>query len=477
MGRTVTEEASGTTLRVSQAVRPVLYGRVYGRLKALIDRRNHGKALRILKWMCFSQRPMKYYELLNGVASTPQNPTLCEDSKMVKQALDLCKPLIEELPDGNIMFVHFSVKEHLLTAESIAPIKLADAHHDISFACAATLASALDLVQPGSTRHQRMVQISTGLYDLVPYAADYWVEHLLAYASCVDHLDPDLPLLLQYSKFQLDHDHVLAYTSSEADRSCGDERPDSNMSLDKRLDILALFPIHRLAFEVLLLRSKAQEEPCNTGDGERLPQHPAPKHTVLLITFVITDLDRYLLEHDRTLLTRLLQDFTAAVTLLFTKENLTGISQRELEAFKHSHASSAFRCRYPSCSKAPQWFPSDEIRKRHEVLHQRLFFCKEPSCSWSRIGFQNSAGLQLHVRNFHSEHTTVPIPPKVRREQGLPGSPMPDAAMRQNRNSAVNVEAGLTPETPIVRRPSFLENILPKRTNSNLLKRKGSIPV
>jgi hypothetical protein len=68
-------------------------------------------AIRILGWMACSYRILKRYEILDGVAFDTSNTTLTPKTKVRKDILDLCRPLIEDGPVGTVDFVHFSAKE------------------------------------------------------------------------------------------------------------------------------------------------------------------------------------------------------------------------------------------------------------------------------------------------------------------------------------------------------------------------------
>lgn len=68
-------------------------------------------AIRILGWMACAYRTLKIYELLDGIAFEASSTTLNSKTKIRKDILDLCRPLIEEGPGGTTDFVHFSAKE------------------------------------------------------------------------------------------------------------------------------------------------------------------------------------------------------------------------------------------------------------------------------------------------------------------------------------------------------------------------------
>ena len=69
------------------------------------------KALQILRWVACSFRVLKIYEVLDGVVFE-RNASLSERTKLNRNILDLCKPLIEIGPGETVEFVHFSAKEY-----------------------------------------------------------------------------------------------------------------------------------------------------------------------------------------------------------------------------------------------------------------------------------------------------------------------------------------------------------------------------
>ena len=68
-------------------------------------------AIRILGWMACSYRILKSYEILDGIAFDASTTTLTPKTKVRKDILDLCRPLIKDGPVGTVDFVHFSAKE------------------------------------------------------------------------------------------------------------------------------------------------------------------------------------------------------------------------------------------------------------------------------------------------------------------------------------------------------------------------------
>lgn len=73
--------------------------------------RDANRALKILEWLACSFRPLKVFEIQDGITFGPDNTVLSDETKLKSGFVDLCKPLIEEGPGGTVDFVHYSAKE------------------------------------------------------------------------------------------------------------------------------------------------------------------------------------------------------------------------------------------------------------------------------------------------------------------------------------------------------------------------------
>jgi len=71
---------------------------------------NSGIAIRILEWMACSFTPLKFYEILDGIALSPSCTLLSDKTRVHRDALNLCQPLVEDCISGTVEFVHFSAK-------------------------------------------------------------------------------------------------------------------------------------------------------------------------------------------------------------------------------------------------------------------------------------------------------------------------------------------------------------------------------
>jgi len=86
------------------------YERIISRIKHFSPQ-NFDKAIRILEWITFARRAPKRFEVQDAIALSAENAVINENTKLPQSVLHLCKPLIEDGPEGTLVFVHFTVHE------------------------------------------------------------------------------------------------------------------------------------------------------------------------------------------------------------------------------------------------------------------------------------------------------------------------------------------------------------------------------
>lgn len=87
------------------------YRRILDRIKSEYSEYSSRKAMTILQWMACSFRPLKVFELQNGLVFEAADSVLNDGTKPSRSLLELCKPIIEEGFGNTAEFVHFSAKE------------------------------------------------------------------------------------------------------------------------------------------------------------------------------------------------------------------------------------------------------------------------------------------------------------------------------------------------------------------------------
>ncbi|GAB1314764.1 hypothetical protein MFIFM68171_04974 [Madurella fahalii] len=156
-----------------------LYGKI---LAALCQRKTDkvaGRVVRILAWLVYTKRPLKKFEVVHGVALTPESPVLDEWEMLDDSAVDKCEPLVEELRDGSIGLIHFTAEEYLRTRWKSDQTGLQSFNSSIAFSCSLALRDGLSLLDPNLSEEDRLARVVNGSHNLLPYAIDFWLDHLL----------------------------------------------------------------------------------------------------------------------------------------------------------------------------------------------------------------------------------------------------------------------------------------------------------
>jgi hypothetical protein len=268
------------------------YNRLLGNIKRRVSATDFAKIKRILGWIAFghTKRPLKKYEVLNGMALYPGVDVLKSNTKPFANALDLCKPLIEDGPSGAVVFVHSTVRQLVLLNEYLMLYRLQDnnqltllsrflledtsgpflspitSHYDIAFSCIAHMISSLDFVNPTVSDEELLQRVGYGYFGLHNYANEYWIEHLLSYASDNQGLSSDSadPLCAQISRLAARHNSFLM--NSGEYRCQVTQSPFADPDL--RLKVLAnAADIQDLAMKILVFRRDLQNKQIESGAG------------------------------------------------------------------------------------------------------------------------------------------------------------------------------------------------------------------
>ncbi|KAL9113800.1 MAG: hypothetical protein Q9227_002246, partial [Pyrenula ochraceoflavens] len=122
VGDTIVQKADGMFLWARLVLATVLEQESIRGLQSVVDRLPKGlngvypdenqqlNARRILGFMAFAFRPLKFFEVCDGLVFQDDHGVLDEETRLGKGILDICKPLIEEQASGLMYLTHFSVK-------------------------------------------------------------------------------------------------------------------------------------------------------------------------------------------------------------------------------------------------------------------------------------------------------------------------------------------------------------------------------
>ncbi|KAJ8130813.1 hypothetical protein O1611_g2810 [Lasiodiplodia mahajangana] len=365
---------------------PRLYTRI---IENLAKDGRADKVMRVLAWLAFSKRPLRRHELLHGASLTPGAPFVDGWDTFDESVIDKCKPLVEELSDGSIALVHFTVEEYLRTDSSAQHLDSAVWEEAIAFACVTVLKDGLHLLDPELPDLSLLPQILNGSFALLPYAIDFWLEHVLFHASSTI-LRKESVLGQALSSLELFHGKLC---SSLKPHTPGEACFSTHVSDDVRLEKLSHLSVYSLCASILAFRANCQGKSASNGK----------------------EFEELTLQEDMTLFSTLSVRFTEIVNQLlsegFTRD---GISKDQLDRFRNQYLQFPLRCRFAPCARVSLGFASETLRASHEQLHVKRLFCDKPNCSRGRIGFRHQKDLDVHKRTYH-EQGSILVPPRVRK--------------------------------------------------------------
>jgi hypothetical protein len=87
------------------------YGRILDHFNTNLSQDHRSKVSRIFSWLLVTDRPLKINEILDGLALCSPPYSLNDQTKLRRQVLDLCKPLVEVSSEGTVSIVHLSASQ------------------------------------------------------------------------------------------------------------------------------------------------------------------------------------------------------------------------------------------------------------------------------------------------------------------------------------------------------------------------------
>ena len=138
------------------------------------------------------------------------------------------------------------------------------------------------LVDLGSGEADKLLQVLNGSHALLPYSADFWVEHLLDCATVIN-ITPDSPLGLMLASFHSSH----MQTALKLNRAVNVDTS-SQPAADTRLAALSHLPISPLCASILAFQAECKAKSPGTGEGNHLLL--APSVTRLSPHVIVVDL-------------------------------------------------------------------------------------------------------------------------------------------------------------------------------------------
>ncbi|KAF5986953.1 NACHT domain-containing protein [Fusarium bulbicola] len=383
--------------------REELYSRVHSLPKDLADAYNKiltnitrgcsdndmSKQRRVFSWMLFSKgkQPLRKHELRIAMELHSESSIMNENTKPFPNALDICKPFIEDGSEGSVVFIHSTVPQFLIANSSGPFIKELDAHSTISLACLSQLLQSLCFAAESSNLPEHQCSIGQSFHALLPYAVEYWVEHVLAYASSSVPLARLETSPVMQKLLELCNSHKKLLEKGGKNELPNISMPDT-ISLDRRLGCFETFPD-----ATALLASCISYKQAVKGMKE------PPSSTL-----------------DPTLFSAIRETYHQGVIHLVTQDDCQDLSKEDLMVFKKEFGPTAFVCHVRDCYRSLIGYPTTAGLKDHEIQHRGLLKCTKAKCSFNDIGFPSYRKLRDHQRKHHPTHSPIKLTQQIRRE-------------------------------------------------------------
>ncbi|KAI1092734.1 hypothetical protein F5B19DRAFT_453335 [Rostrohypoxylon terebratum] len=352
-----------------------VYGRLLDRVKNKLSRSARATVRNVLQWVACAQRPLREEEMLQVLAIEPGQQDFTKGRKQFHDIRKMCGPIIE-FHDGNIQFVHFSVKEYLLHEQSDSFLNLFEAHTNAAITCTTYLSfESLDPLFSLQTNH--VAELRKGIVDgdwvLFEYASAAFLEHLKALENQNDA--PDRYLLIALNRLR-----EVRFVGS-LDVSCVPK------------NVIYMFRRFTDWPDVQSFLSLA-------GYFDLKAQLGIPSEENIL-DFPVDPLGSFSARHK-------------------LRQGLEDIICQGPDDLEHLYGRNVYHCDQPFCHAYRCGFESEKLRDQHSSIHKRPHKCPEPGCLFTDIGFCDVSELDRHICTVHLPHTLLEDTPSIALSPGQP---------------------------------------------------------
>ncbi|KAH7016462.1 uncharacterized protein B0I36DRAFT_337764 [Microdochium trichocladiopsis] len=336
-----------------------LYVKILNRIKTRSGD-DFGKIRRVFSWLLCHKGgdkiPLSKYTVRIAMAVHPGRRVLTYDDVPFIHAVDICKPLIEDGPNGSITFIHSTVATFLVQEESGPFLCLQDARVTVTYACIAHLLQSFQLVS-ATNATDSLLPVARFVYGFLPYANRFWYDHL---SQCAER---SLPEALRHLVVELCATYrELAPPKRTAEPSTGQSQAPEAI------------------FQGLL-----------EADAKTLKE---------LISYVTTN---HSSDNDNNPMTTAIEAHQLITRKLLLATDMSELPKEVLLQFKDTVGSTAFTCATFDCPRSVVGYPTQCMLQQHSLTHGPPLRCFE-GCKLNDVGFTSVKSLKSHKRKYHGEH-------------------------------------------------------------------------
>ncbi|KAK1458952.1 NACHT domain-containing protein [Colletotrichum melonis] len=350
---------------------------------------------RILGLLTLSLRPMKGFEVCDAIVFHKDHGKLDSTTKLNQKILNLCKPLIEEKPSGQVSLVHFTARTYLLSKHSGPFVSPAKAQTEIALSCLRYLSTSMSFVSLACP--PPVTEVIKGYHDLFPYAHEFWFDHLSSSVHIASERD------LQ----RLRDKTMTVWASFKKVKSSNEVVETEALNFDEDADahLAPLFNFLGPARKYHIFKNRKSE----SSRTQLVPLDAEQDPTRLSEAYLkYSSILESLLNNDQSL--------EAYKSL---------VSANDWKEFGKRHAYGAYRCRWAGCTQGWSGFQSERERDNHEKSHKPQYRCSDLDCL---MAFDSKGALTSHRRDYHVQENGWTLQAGAKSENGaIPEQLMTDA--------------------------------------------------
>jgi hypothetical protein len=255
-----------------------------------------------------------------------------------------------------------------------------------------------------------------GSLALLPYAVDFWLEHLLI-DETAKPISTDDTIGIALTKLEQRHRNLWSKIKHGVEWT-GEVHSGSAPQRDPRLLAVSSTLVLPLCSALIAFRASRRTSMVNATDGKGmylLTYYPFNAGKALeVVTDSYLEFEKLLVEDDPTLFTTLSTTFHSYVALLLEGAHTHNVPTAKLARFVKQYSQCSHPCRFSPCTSFFVGFSSKELRTAHEKQHVSRLFCVRTGCAIGRLGFGNQRDLVAHNQRYHEEGGIL-VPPRVRK--------------------------------------------------------------
>lgn len=347
------------------------YERIFVRIKSNLKAVEWKASRRLLGWMTFSARPLKWHEMQGANSiDVEAGEVYFEDRKLRRSVEEFCGALVTKVGD-RVFLVHSTAKQFIAQSAHIdaAVVECEMATlclHYLSFQC-------FDADHPDHALYQYLMK---GYFAFSDYAIAKWMHHfhrVLNYTSELMSAD-DSPARLKVIEEFSDATRFFA-GEYEDDLRLSDDSPSSQQSTDQFSPKVMNF---------LSQNSRTEQELYLVWVHICQYRRPTQNRNEISIEK----------------LRRAVEKVREKLEVLASEKWLTA---KEREDFRSFYGSRIYKCSKVTCFYFHEGFKDAKIRDKHVSIHNRPFQCSQEDCASFEFGFTSKQELERHTEKFHPD--------------------------------------------------------------------------